>query len=252
MDSEMFRAAESDFEDKMIPPPSAGKDVVIHVYWHVVSKDSTAFGGNIPNWQINKQINGLNRDFADTSIQFKLIRVSRTINEDWFNNVGPNTHQQMVMKNNYRRGSRSSLNIYSVGFKAGSGAGLMGYATYPYWYGGNPKDDGVVILFSTIPGGSSENYNLGKTLTHEVGHWAGLFHTFQNGCSSPGDLVSDTPPEASPAYGCPASRDSCMGGGLDPIHNFMDFTEDGCMQSFTVGQVKRMQAQMRTYRRVDV
>ncbi|KAF7315870.1 Extracellular metalloprotease [Mycena indigotica] len=251
LNASMIAVAERDFVQRKARIANTGGGFV---YWNVISKDSTPAGGNIPDSQIQGQIRVLNADYAG-NINFVLAGTRRIVNPDWFNNAAPGTIQQTVMKTALRQGGKGDLNVYSVGFVSGSGAGLLGYATYPSSYASAPKDDGIVILFSSVPGGSTAGYNLGRTLTHESGHWFGLYHTFQGGCASSstngGDYVSDTPAEASGASGCPTGRDTCTGPnfpGVDPISNYMDYSTDACMKQFTAGQIARATDQFQAYR----
>ncbi|MBI5705919.1 MAG: zinc metalloprotease [Armatimonadetes bacterium] len=215
----------------------------INVYWHRIH-DSSGNGGVVTSQQVNDQIAVLNAAYGP-NFQFQLAGVSDTNNSSWYTCSGGTCETQM--KSALRQGSADDLNIYSNNM----GGGLLGWATFPSSYAGNPTNDGVVILYSSVPGGTAAPYNLGDTGTHEVGHWMGLYHTFQGGCSRNNDFVSDTPAERSPAYGCPEGRDSCTGRkwpGLDPIHNFMDYSDDACMFEFSAGQDTRMDAQWTTYR----
>lgn len=215
----------------------------IDVYWHVINNGTGIANGNIPDSQINNQISVLNAAYADWGWSFRLASTDRTTNASWYV-AEPGTSAERSMKQSLRKGGADDLNVYSNN----PGSDLLGWATFPASYASNPSNDGVVLLFSSVPGGSAAPYNLGDTGTHEVGHWMGLYHTFQGGCSKTGDYVADTAPERSAAFGCPEGRDTCRSGGVDPINNFMDYSDDECMFEFTAGQDARMDAQFSTYR----
>ena len=220
---------------------------VIPVYFHVINRGSGLSNGDVPQSMIDAQIDVLNDAWAGTGFTFSLAAVTRTTNTTWYTATNGTTAERN-MKQALRQGSANDLNIYSNNM----GGGLLGWATFPSSYQSNPSMDGVVLLFQSLPGGSAAPYNHGDTGTHEVGHWMGLYHTFQGGCVrkvTGGDGVADTPAERSPAYGCPNGRDSCGNiAGLDPIRNFMDYTDDSCMDHFTSGQKTRMATMWDAYR----
>ncbi|KIM46979.1 hypothetical protein M413DRAFT_63436 [Hebeloma cylindrosporum] len=227
----------------------SSNSTTIQTHFHIIAANETEEGGWIPEPQLTEQLRVINDDFNSTGISFNRTSVERVINEEWFSNGGPETKVQDEMKQHLRKGGASDLNVYFVDF-AGDWEGLLGYSTFPITYNNNSIDDGVVILYSTVPGGTTSHFNLGRSLTHEVGHWLGLYHTFQNGCDNPGDYVSDTPDQATPTTGCPSSRDTCSSEGVDPIHNFMDYSDDSCMNNFTPTQAVRIKSQIITYRNI--
>lgn len=248
--SDKFKASRSKSQQNGEADPSSLErpigSVSVPVYFHVINNGAGIGNGDIPDSMLQDQITVLNDAYANTPFTFYVAGTDRTTNASWYT-AEPGTQAEREMKAALRIGGADALNFYTNN----PGGGLLGWATFPSSYRSQPSNDGVVCLFSTLPGGSAAPYNLGDTGTHEVGHWLGLFHTFQGGCSKNNDNVSDTPAERSPAFGCPTGRDSCVGRkypGLDPIENFMDYTDDACMFRFTSGQSSRMDSAHLQYR----
>ena len=224
--------------------PKAAGSVTIPVYFHVINQGPGIENGDVPDRMLRDQLQVLNESFsgatggAATAFRFELAGITHTTNADWYT-MGYNSQAERRAKTALRQGGSDALNIYT----ANPGGNLLGWATFPWSYSSQPDKDGVVVLFSSLPGGTAVPYNEGDTATHEVGHWLGLYHTFQGGCSTNNDYIDDTPAERFPAFGCPAGRDTCTSGkypGLDPVFNFMDYTDDPCLHQFTVGQSDRM------------
>jgi hypothetical protein len=235
--------------------------VVVHV---IASASGT---GNLTDTMVQSQIQVLNEDFralagtsgaggVDSKIEFFLATtdpngqptngIRRYSNNTWFADAG--SYWNSIAWNPQRY-----LNIYT---NNAGGGGTLGYVPSLPQAGGiaGTAADRVVILYSAFgkPAVGGAPYNLGRTCTHEVGHYLGLFHTFDNGCGSAsacytsGDRICDTNPESQPRFGCPTTATSC--GSPDPVRNYMDYTDDSCMTGFTAEQVRRMRCTLVSYR----
>ncbi len=222
----------------------AGKDeITIPIQFHIIHNGAA---GKVPIGQIDDQVKVLNDAYKAHGYQFTKAAVKFHDKPEWF---------LMTHKGSVERQAKKALQadpLKNLNFYTANLAGnLLGWATFPDDLAGDPEIDGVVVLHSSLPGGSEVPFNLGDTATHEVGHWLGLYHTFQGGCTPPGDEVDDTPAEGSDANGtCEdnQSRDTCPAPGMDPITNFMDYTVDACMNQFTSGQAARVRQMVGTYR----
>ncbi|HET8716680.1 MAG TPA: zinc metalloprotease [Nocardioidaceae bacterium] len=224
--------------------PASGASVTIPVYVHVMrGRDG---GGNVTDRQIRRQVAVLDRAYwgaggsgaaADTGFRFRLAGVDRFRNDQWHQDERSARYRAQT-----REGGSAALNLWYVDFD------YLGVATFPWDYEDRPALDGVRVNYRAAPGGEAGDYDQGKTAVHEVGHWLGLYHTFQGGCSRRNDEVADTPAESGPANGCPQGRDSCDLPGTDPVHNYMDYSTDRCYERFSPGQVDRMDRLWDAYR----
>jgi hypothetical protein len=228
--------------------------MTIPVWVHVIDQGPGFENGDVPDTMIREQIRVLDESFAgrtdgaEAPFRFDLVGITRTTNPQWFD-MGIQSQEERRAKQALRQGGAETLNIYTT-----NGGGYLGWATFPSSYKSQPDQDGVVVYYASLPGGDCcgvRVYDEGDTATHEVGHWLGLYHTFQNGCTPKNDYVADTAAERVPAFGCPVGRDTCTRErypGLDPVFNFMDYTEDSCMYLFTPAQSSRMDGMFRLYR----
>ena len=242
-DPHTTRLEEPEVAARRAPTLPAGS-VTIPTYMNVITAAELSPDEQLARTeQVNRQIAVLNRAYGgdsstkgvDSPFRFELQSVNFVVNAGWAT-MGYDSAAERQAKNTLHQGGPDALNLYG----ADIGDDLLGWATFPQSYAGDPAQDGVVLLLDSMPGGAAAPYNKGDTATHEVGHWLGLYHTFQGGCHKRNDLVADTPAEKSPAAGCPAGRDTCKAKGVDPIHNFMDYSYDRCMDRFSKGQVARM------------
>ncbi|HKH31688.1 MAG TPA: zinc metalloprotease [Gaiellaceae bacterium] len=231
-----------------VPASGQGKGgnsfrATVPVYFHVVTPDGVT--GNVTLNQINAEIRAMNAGFSgaeggvDTGFRFSLAGVDRTVNAEWYL-AGPTTSAERAMKTALKQGGANALNYYST-----TAGAYLGWSYFPNIVeNATSYLDGIVVDWESMPGTSTRYagmYDLGKTGTHEAGHWVNLYHTFQGGCNNWGDYVDDTPAQSVATFGCPEGQDTCSEPGVDPIHNYMDYSFDSCYDQFTAGQAARMQ-----------
>jgi Pregnancy-associated plasma protein-A len=238
------------------PAARPNGSVKIRVHFHGV----TDRGGHgfVTKKRFERQIKVLNKAFAgrtgpkatDTPFRFRLASIDRVKKSKWSNadpdtEIGRKRHREM--RRALHIGDARDLNIYTVGPKFP----YLGYSTFPpSYYKKHPKLDGIVLLSGSLPGGFADFgpgtvYNKGDTATHEVGHWLNLHHTFQGSCSRLNDFVTDTDRQffGDSIFECDPSLDTCRPfdrSSRDPVKNFMNYTDDPCLNHFTRGQRDRM------------
>ena len=225
--------------------------VVVHVIYNTTSE-------NISDAQVLSQINVLNKDFRrqnsdanniwsqaqDSEIEFCMATIDPNgnattgITRTSTSTTAFGTNDQMKYTSSGGKDAWNTSKYMNIWVCDISG-GILGYAQFP---GGSAATDGVVIdyqYFGTM-GTATSPFDLGRTATHEVGHWLNLRHIWGDGGCSVDDFVSDTPSSDAPNYGCAIGHVSCS--TTDMVQNYMDYSDDACMNLFTAGQNVRMRA----------
>ena len=247
----------------------------IPVIFHIFTDGAGA--ENLSEAAIQAQIDQLNIDYANlagstfpqaanTDVEFCLAQQNELgfqLDEIGINRVtayGDGPFSQTDFETNLKAATQWDPTKYFNIWVADLTGGLLGYAQFPDGsglnglnpVGGSADTDGVVILYSSVGSVANPNpnggvYASGRTLTHEAGHWLGLRHIWGDTSSCTNDdYCADTPDATGSNFGCPTGVDSCPSDGLgrDMVENYMDYTDDTCMDTFTADQTTRIQTVM--------
>lgn len=216
--------------------------VVVHV---IADADCTT--GDVSDAMIDSQIAVLDEDFAASQIDFVLSDVTRHCDATWYQDDGDYWTTLAQDPSRY-------LNLYT-----NTAANARGYVPFlpaePDALVGQSPDRVVINWLAFGRNGPFPPHDQGRTATHEIGHYLGLFHPYYESCGiaevpdcyTTGDRICDTAPDAASHDGCPVGATSCDGTPV-PIANFMELTDDTCMTGFTAEQVQRMRCTLATYR----
>jgi len=258
-----------------------GTVIYIPVVFHIIHKNGFE---NITQAQVNDCLRVLNEDFrkmagtkggtstdsraVDAEIEFKLAQIDPFGKPtDGVNRIANATQTDDgtdATKTLSYWDSNKYFNIWVVNIinssSAPQGSIILGYAQFPFSRSSRPSTDGIIVRADQVGViGSGLASQGGRTVTHEAGHWCGLYHPFQGGCAgglssncaSQGDQICDTPPVAASTNGCPENQNSCTNDVPnlpDLVKNYMDYADGTCMDVFTAGQSVRMKSQMQAYR----
>lgn len=231
--------------------PRLASVVRIPTYVHVIKGTHRGEGVPAGPKRVRKVISILNNAMggnqsqasASARYRFSLKKIDYRKRDGW-HHAYFNGPRDKRLKRATHRGGKNTLNLYING-GGPRNQPVLGWSRFPWQQRETPRLDSVSVNFAALPGGKATGYNRGDTAVHEVGHWLGLFHTFQGGCRGDGDLVADTNAEGEPSYYCETTRDTCEeepGADPDPVRNFLDYSLDSCMNRFSAGQVRRMDA----------
>lgn len=224
----------------------------VPLYFHVIQMPTGE--GHVSEDQIEEQVRVLNQAFKKLKVRFELAGVEHVVRKQWFKKCFPVKNDGVTPSRAYfkmtdRLAIRpgKTVNVYTCRPKMGP-TEFQGFGVFPWILAQESPYNAILLHHLAMPFGMSP-VSEGDTGVHEVGHYFGLLHTFENGCVPPGDHINDTPYEAEPAFGCPEGRDTCPEDpGLDPVHNYMDYSDDFCRDEFTKRQRNMMKSMLRTFR----